>query len=240
MMKIIGHRGAAGLALENSHDSIAAALQYNLAAIEFDVHLTADGQIVVVHDAHTKRVAEEKVQVKKITLKELQKLALRNKQTIPTLDDVLTIIKSGTVIIDIKAKGIADALPAVLKRHPTITPSFASFNHDELRQVHKLFPEAKTYVLEHFSPIEIIHTARRLHATGIGLNKWLMNPLSYRLARRYNLEFYVYTLNNRWLAQFYQKLYPEVAICTDHPERFAKRKRKLGTKLRTPATARQK
>lgn len=233
-MKIIGHRGAAGLALENSNDSIAAALKYNLEAIEFDVHLTADGEVVVVHDSHTKRVAEEKVQVRKKTLKELRTLALRNKQAIPTLDEVLDVIKSGQVIIDIKAKGTAEALPAVLKRHPKIIPSFASFNHDELRIAHKLFPESKTYVLEHFSPIEIIQTARHIHATGIGLNKWLMNPLSYRLARRYKLEFYVYTLNSPILGRFYERLYPEVAICTDHPERFAKRKRKF--RVTPPAT----
>jgi glycerophosphoryl diester phosphodiesterase len=237
MMKIIGHRGAAGLALENSNDSITAALQYNLEAIEFDVHLTADGQVVVLHDPHTKRVADEKVLVKKKTLAELRKLALRNKQVIPTLDDVLSLIKNGQVIIDIKAKGTAEVLPEVLSRYPGITPSFASYNQEELRTAHKLFPEAKTYVLEHFSPIEIIYTARRLQATGIGLNKWLMNPLAYRLARRYNLEFYVYTLNNRFLARFYELFYPEVAICTDHPERFAKRKRNFKAKKASATSA---
>ena len=235
MMKIIGHRGAAGLALENSHDSITAALQYNLEAIEFDIHLTADGQIVVLHDPHTKRVASEKVLVRKKTLAELRKLALNNKQTIPTLDEVLDIIKDGRVIIDIKAKGTAKKLPAVLKRHPGITPSFASYNHEEIRAIHKLFPDSKTYVVEHFSPIEIIQTAKHLQATGIGLNKWLMNPLAYRLARRYNLEFYVYTLNNPFLARFYEIFYPEVAICTDHPERFAKRK-KVFKSIATRAT----
>lgn len=240
-MKIIGHRGAAGLALENSNDSIAAALQYDLEAIEFDVHLTADSKVIVVHDPHTKRVAEEKVHVRKTSLSELRKLALRNKQSIPTLDEVLDVIKSGRVIIDIKAKGVVEALPPILKRHPDIVPSFASFNHDELRTAHRLFPEYKTFVLEHYSPIEIIQTARRLHATGIGLNKWLMNPLAYRLARRYNLEFYVYTLNHPWLAQFYKMFYPDVAICTDHPERFAKKRRprKLAVALHTKASKRK-
>ena len=166
---------------------------------------------------------------------ELRKLALHNQQTIPTLDDVLDIIKSGRVIIDIKARGTAEALPAVLARHPKIEPSFSSFVHEELIDVHRLFPEAKIYVGEHFSPIEIIHTARHLHANGITLNKWLMNPLTYRLAHRYNLEFFVYTLNNPLLARFYELFYPDVTICTDHPERFAKRKKRHLRNLSTIA-----
>jgi len=226
-MKVIGHRGAAGLALENSSDSITAALKYDLEAIEFDVRLTADGHVVVMHDPHTKRVASEKVHVRRKTLTELRGLALHNEQTIPTLDDVLDIIKNGRVMIDIKARGTAEALPPILKRHPGITPSFSSFVHEELVTAHRLFPKAKIYVGEHFSPLEIIHTARRLHADGITLNKWLMNPLTYRLAHRYNLEFFVYTLNSRSLARFYEILYPGVTICTDHPERFAKPKKRF-------------
>jgi glycerophosphoryl diester phosphodiesterase len=202
MMKIIGHRGAAGLALENSHDSITAALQYNLEAIEFDVRLTADNQVVVIHDPHTKRIADVKVHIRKKTLTELQQLTLHNQEVIQTLDDVLDIIKSGRVMIDIKARGTAEMLPEIFERHPKITPSFSSFVHEELITAHKLFPDAKIYVGEHFSPIEIIYTARRLHANGVTLNKWLMNPLSYRLARRYNLEFFVYTLNSQLLGRF--------------------------------------
>lgn len=229
-MKIVGHRGAAGLALENSGDSIAAALKYDLEAIEFDTRLTADGKVVVMHDAHTKRVSREKAYVKKLTLAELRKLELHNKESVPTLDDVLNIIESGRVMIDIKVKGVAEALPPILKRHPNITPSFSSFVHDELLTAHKLFPDAKIFVGEHFSPVEIIYTARRLRANGITLNKWIMNPLTYRMAKRYNLEFFIYTLNNRFLARFYEIFYPNVIICTDHPERFAKRKSKKQVK----------
>jgi glycerophosphoryl diester phosphodiesterase len=228
-MKIYGHRGAAGLALENSHESMQAALQYSLDAIEFDVHLTKDDQIVVLHDKHTKRIAEEKALVRKKTLTELRALTLNNKQHIPTLDEVLSALDDSGVIIDIKDRGVAEKMPDVLARHPKIKPIFASFIHEELRVIRKLMPDAPTYVLEHFSPIEIIHSARSLGATGIGLNKWLMNPLAYRLAKRYHLQFYVYTLNSPWLGRFYHRFYPDVAICTDHPERFVKRKPKQRT-----------
>jgi hypothetical protein len=62
-----------------------------------------------------------------------------------------------------------------------------------------------------------------VHATGIGLNKWIMNPLTYWLARHYELEIYLYTVNNRLLARCFHLLYPKVLLCTNHPERFISR-----------------
>lgn len=220
MTKIIGHRGAAGLALENSMESIRAALKQDVDAVEFDVHLTKDNKLVVVHDKHTGRVAKEKVFIREKTLDELRKLALNNGQPIPTLDDVLAIAGSKPIVIDIKDEGSAGELLQSLKRHPKAQVSFASFKQEELRVLHDRRPDIPTYVLEHLSPIDIIHSADALDATGIGLNKWLMNPFTYYLAKRYKLELYVYTLNSRLMGRLFQKLYPDVYVCTDHPEYF--------------------
>lgn len=231
-MKVIGHRGAAGLALENSHESILAAQQFNLEAIEFDVHLTSDGELVVLHDKTTKRVSDEKVLIRKSTLKELKALNLKNNQSIPTLEEILKIVKNSSVIIDIKDHGVYEKLPDVLKKFPNIKIAFSSFKHAELRRIRKVFPDAPVYVSEHINPIEVVYEAKSIGATGIALNKWLMNPLTYRLAERYNLQIFVYTLNSPWLVNFFKRLYPNVAICTDHPERFAeeKPKKKLSRK----------
>lgn len=220
MTRIIGHRGAAGLALENSAESIRAALKHDVDAVEFDIHLTKDKKLVVIHDADTGRVSRTKVRIREATLDELRRLPLKNGQTLPTLDDVMDIIGTKPVIIDIKDEGSAAELLQVLKRHPRAHVSFASFQHDELRFLHERLPQVPLYVLEHISPVDIIHSAVNLRAHGIGLNKWLMNPLTYYLARRYHLELYVYTVNWRFLGVILQKLYPEVTICTDHPQRF--------------------
>jgi len=220
MTRIIGHRGAAGLALENSAESIRAALKHDVDAVEFDIHLTKDKKLIVIHDAHTGRVSPTKVRIKDATLDELRNLPLHNGQTLPTLDEIMDIIGSKPVVIDIKDAGSAAELLQVLKRHPRAHVSFASFQHDELRFLHERLPKIPIYVLEHLSPIDIIHSAVNLRAQGIGLNKWLMNPLTYFFARRYHLELYVYTVNNRFLGLILKKLYPDVTICTDHPQRF--------------------
>lgn len=217
---IIGHRGAAGLALENSTESIRAALALDVDAVEFDIHRTKDNKLVVMHDKTTRRVADKNVRLSETTLDELRQLPLKNGQKIPTLDDVLDILGSKPVIIDIKDQDTSGEFIQVLKRHPAANVAVASFHHEELRVLRERLPELKVWVLEHFSPVDIIHSAVNLDAHGIGLNKWLMNPLTYYLAQRYNLELYVYTLNSRWLGKFFKRLYPEVHICSDHPQRF--------------------
>jgi len=223
MTKIIGHRGAAGLALENTMESIKAALSQDVDAVEFDIHRTKDNKLVVMHDKHTGRVSDEKVFINEKTLDELRNLSLKDGQPIPTLDDVLAIADK-PIYIDIKDDGSAGELLQALKRHPKVDVTFVSFNHDELRILHERRPDIPFYVLEHLSPIDIIHNADVLNATGIGLNKWLMNPLTYNLARRYNLKFYVYTLNSKFMSRIFRVLYPTVDICSDHPEYFTARK----------------
>jgi hypothetical protein len=113
-----------------------------------------------------------------------------------------------------------DELMRVLRRYPRVQASFGSFQHEELRQIRKELPDAQTYAFDHFKPIEIIQHARSVGATGVGLNKWLMNPLTYHLAKRYHLRFYLYTVNSPWLAKFIHRLYPNIDFCTDYPLRL--------------------
>jgi glycerophosphoryl diester phosphodiesterase len=220
-MKIIGHRGAAGLALENSRASLLAAIKQGVDMIEFDVRLTADGHLVVIHDKNTKRVAEDKRTIRGQTIEELRhNFRLSNGEDIMTLDEALDVLGSTPVIIEIKDRGSVDELLRTLKRHPDAVPNVASFQHAELLQLRHELPNIPTYILEHYAPIDIVQTARRVHATGIGLNKWLMNPLTYWLARRSGLKIYLYTVNGRLLGRFLHVFYPDVDLCTNRPERF--------------------
>lgn len=54
-MEMIGHRGASHDAPENTLAAIRLAWEQGADAVEVDVHLSRDGQIVVVHDANTRR-----------------------------------------------------------------------------------------------------------------------------------------------------------------------------------------
>lgn len=63
-MKIIGHRGAAGLALENTLESLRAGINAGAHSIEFDVRLTKDGEVVLCHDSDLKKISQDKRSLK--------------------------------------------------------------------------------------------------------------------------------------------------------------------------------
>ena len=122
-MNIIAHRGVRGLELENSLASLEAALQYDVDAIEFDVHLTGDGQLVVMHDTTTRRTAGGNVRIRDVSLADLRKIQLKNGQQIPTLSEALSLMDGRHVYIDIKAEGCADPLVDMLKKYRKYQPA---------------------------------------------------------------------------------------------------------------------
>ena len=55
MTKIIAHRGASGYAPENTMEAFKLAIEMGADAIETDVHLTKDGEVVIIHDEKVDR-----------------------------------------------------------------------------------------------------------------------------------------------------------------------------------------
>lgn len=76
-MKIYGHRGAAGEAPENTIAGCLHALERGAECLEVDLRISADNQLVVVHDASTGRTTDTRRQVSKCTAAELQGLDAR-------------------------------------------------------------------------------------------------------------------------------------------------------------------
>lgn len=109
---IVAHRGASHAAPENTIPSFKLAFEENTDFIEGDFWLTADNEIVCIHDKHTKRTAPNQLNlnVKNSTLRELKKLDFGkwknekfNGTTIPTLQEILSIIPKGKgLFIEIK------------------------------------------------------------------------------------------------------------------------------------------
>ncbi|HER23531.1 MAG TPA: hypothetical protein ENO17_00475 [Candidatus Atribacteria bacterium] len=70
---IIGHRGAKGIAPENSISGFKKAVELGIDGVELDVHLTKDEKLVVIHDMDLKRLTGQKISVSQLTFKELKK-----------------------------------------------------------------------------------------------------------------------------------------------------------------------
>jgi glycerophosphoryl diester phosphodiesterase len=72
--RVIGHRGAAAVAPENTLASLRRAKELGAAWVEFDVKLTRDGAAVLIHDERLERTTDGRGEVARTTLAELRKL----------------------------------------------------------------------------------------------------------------------------------------------------------------------
>lgn len=220
MKKIIGHRGAAGLGLENSKTAIEQALAHGASAIEIDVRHCKDKKLVLCHDADLKKMADDDRKITDLNWAELKQLPLRDGSHFLLLEDALKLVGTVPVIIELKDDDSEETLVKVIDRFPKVAVTVASFKRSLLERLRKLRPDLSLYVLEHTDSLDGILFAKRIKLQGIGLNFWLLSPIGYNRAKKAGLEIYVYTVNHPFLAWFLHVLYPQATICTDHPERF--------------------
>ena len=116
MLKI-GHRGAKGYEPENTLIGFEKALALGVDQIELDIHLSADGEIMVIHDETIDRTTNGSGCVNSLTCTELQQFRIREQQYIPTLIEVLDLIdRKCSVNIEIKSTNLADKLVTVLEQ----------------------------------------------------------------------------------------------------------------------------
>lgn len=117
---IVAHRGASGVAPENTLPAFELAWELGADAIEGDLRLTADGHIVFIHDASSNRVAKKNLSIAKSSLADLRQLDVgewkgeRWRDTrIPTLVEVLDIVPPGKKIF-IELKAGPEIIPGLL------------------------------------------------------------------------------------------------------------------------------
>lgn len=217
-MKVIGHRGAAGLAPENSIRAIQAAIAAGVDGVEFDVRLSSDGQLFLCHDPTLERTHDVEQHIAQLTAAKIRKIKGVDGDHVPSLEEALKACGDTPAYIEAKARGWAKPLARVLARHPNKKSlSVIAFNHQELFEFSEYCPDIPVYVLEQHNSFDAINAARVYGFNGIDVNYWTMNPLVYYLAKRHNLQVIVYTANRTWVASLLKKLYPKISITTNVP-----------------------
>jgi glycerophosphoryl diester phosphodiesterase len=219
-MKVIGHRGAAGLALENTAASFKRALELKVTIIELDVRLTSDKILVVAHDADLKRIANDPRKINDCSWDELSEVMLNDGSQLLKLEDVLNLCKNVQVLVELKDKDSEHALLPILDKFPKSDLVVISFNLTQLINLKKLRPDLPLYLSERTKAIENIQFARKNGFNGVMMNFWILSPIAYLLARRAKLTVCVYTVNNLFFAKFLHFFYPQVQICTDYPNKL--------------------
>ena len=221
--RIIGHRGAAGLELENTLPSFKKAVAAGVRIIEFDVHSTLDNRLVVCHDNNIERVSGASKLIRTLTYEELQAIPLKNDSTIPLLSEVMDFARKHhlAVIVEVKAVGDLLGFCSLMDHYAGLDITIASFNHGALAEIKQLRPNLPIYLGEQHRPVAVLQEARAMKAQGVDLHYMLINPLTYLIARYYKLEIMLFTVNSHVIARFLMWLYPKVYICTNYPDKFA-------------------
>lgn len=104
----LAHRGYSAYYPENTMEAFVQAYQKGFDGVETDVHLTKDGELVLIHDEKIDRTSDGKGYVKDMTLTELRKYNYQYKfdgyHDIPTLKELLTFIKDKDFNVNIELK----------------------------------------------------------------------------------------------------------------------------------------
>lgn len=148
---IIAHRGDSAHAPENTLRAFRQAMDKHADGIELDVHLSADGEVVVIHDAYLNRTTNGHGLVAEHTLAELRKLDAGEGETIPTLSEVLDILDENTFLnIELKGihKKISTAVPRlVIESGKQAQIIYSSFAPTLLYRLRQNLPDAKLGLL---------------------------------------------------------------------------------------------
>lgn len=216
---IIAHRGASNDAPENTRAAVRLAWERGAPAVEIDVHLSRDGNVVVIHDASTRRVAGVDRPVAEQTLAELRALdAGRWKgerwagERIPLLSEVLTTVpEGGRLVIEVKSgpatlPGVQRAL--IETRTPPGSAEIITFDIETARQARLLWPDRRVLGLaavrkeQQSAPSDVwltplLSTARELRLDGLDFGVFPgLDRDAVQRVKSAGLLCYVWTVND--------------------------------------------
>ena len=135
-IQVIGHRGAGGVAPENTVISIERAILGGAQAIETDVHVSADGRLVTIHDDTVDRTTDGTGPIEGMTLEDIRRLDAGYAFTpdrgrsfpyrgtgvrVPTLDEAVAAAGRLPMVVEVKSRAAGEALGAWLRQRREAT-----------------------------------------------------------------------------------------------------------------------
>jgi len=224
----IGHRGSKGYIAENTLESINHAILLGVDGIEIDIFKCLSGELVLSHENNLKRLTGKSAQLEKLTLNELKKFLVVGKYKIPTLTDVLTIIKTPLLVnIELKGLNIAQATSKIISDISTSTSwslehfIVSSFNWDELERFRSIDKNTPVGVLvsKSMSINEAIEFGKKINAQAIHPNFKLLNNKAVKKIKNNGFKIYTWTVNDEDDINFMKKLKVD-GIISDYPDRI--------------------
>jgi glycerophosphoryl diester phosphodiesterase len=136
----VGHRGLMGVEPENTLRSFRRADRAGLDVIELDLHLSKDGELVVMHDAEVDRTTDGTGPVGDLTLAELRGLDAGRGERIPVFTEVVDAV-GAPLQAEIKDRAAARVLAGVIARRGLgERVTVISFHDEALVEIRTLLP----------------------------------------------------------------------------------------------------
>lgn len=223
-MLIIGHRGAAGIAPENTIEAMRAGVESDVDILEFDVRLTRDGIPVVAHDARLLRTHRRLSAVSKLTYEELvEKTKDRPVTKLETiLDEFFGIVMLN---IELKSRGSGEAVLRLLeKRYVKRVADWdnvfiSSFKGMELMKLRRKNKRVQLALLHSENPFIFVAYHRYIKFCAVGFHRLYLNRVALEIAKRAGLFIYVYTVDRAGAVPLLEQQGIN-GIVTNHPDRM--------------------
>lgn len=208
--RVAAHRGGALLWVENSLTAYRNALALGVDDVETDVHLTADGEVVLLHDATLDRTTTGTGAIGDTPRAELRQWRLRARdgsvtdEPVPTLDDLLRLVAPSRagLLLEIKVDqrgrrypGIEERVLALVREHRlTARTLIMAFEPATLRRVRELDATVRTVLLVEGDGAAVPR-AVELGAAAIGVEHRHLDVDTVTPARRARVLLAAWTVN---------------------------------------------
>jgi glycerophosphoryl diester phosphodiesterase len=216
---VAAHRGGALLWPENSLTAFRGALALGADFVETDVHLTADGEVIVLHDPTLERTSTGKGRVRDVRLADLASVRLRagdgavTADGIPTLAQLLELLASSRtqLLLEIKVGADRQRYPGIEEK--VLAPVRArglgartvlmAFEPETVRRVRALDPSMRTALLvgkgrverEGVPAREAVRWAVEVGASHLGLDHRVLDAGVVEAARQAGIAVAAWTVN---------------------------------------------
>ena len=232
----IGHRGAAGLEPENTLRSFQRAAGEGADALELDLRITRDRQLVVLHDPTVDRTTDGRGPVHGMTLAELQDLGGGMGERVPTLTEVMEATAL-PIHAELKVVEAAEPLARLIletEAAERLTP--ISFHAAALRRVKRAVPNLPVGLIFSGAPPDAAQRVLSVGASLVSLEAAHLSVEAVERCRRAGLKITTWTVNE--LEQMRRAMELGVdGIVTDRPDLLAGIVNARGSSTRRVETA---
>lgn len=222
--RIFGHRGAAGLVVENSLASIQKAIDLGVDYIEIDVWKTTDNEIIVFHDAYLDRVTFQSGFVAEMDYPTLSNIKLKEGNSIPTLKEVIELVKTQNIplLVEVKAENAFEETMAILESECAYQDFIiGSFYHKTIMELKRKNPALKTAIMLECVPVFFDEYLQKVDPDYVVVSIETFNQYLVDIVRSQQRKLVFYTVNTDPEITLALKASP-YGIVTNFPDRFIK------------------